>query len=108
MTFQFTHQNVRSCNDCIYVSTERHFTKNGNRCPLCKGESTINRKIDRSGPDVSDSELLSRVTAVAGVGSATFDALRDTFDGDDFVDACRAAYEDRDTSALESVDGVGA
>lgn len=44
----------------------------------------------------------------SGVGSGVTSAIGDTFEnGDDFIEACRNAYDEQDYSGLTEVSGVG-
>lgn len=65
------------------------------------------REIDDSGPSFNDKQLLRQVDEVAGVGTTTAQKLRDSFEVEKFIDACRQAYEEADTAQLEQVNGVG-
>jgi hypothetical protein len=113
MSFTFTVQQIYSCTECIYVSTERHFheTSDGIVCPLCRSP------VEKSGEQQQNSGmssfqyrqmLNSLQDNCTGVGSATVDAIESEFEsGDDFLDAANDAYENQSYDRLTPVSGVG-
>lgn len=54
-------------------------------------------------------ELLDFLQAeYGGIGPARIEAIREEFpEGEEFIAACRAAYDDRETEALERIHGIG-
>ena len=54
-------------------------------------------------------ELLGWIAAeYGGIGPVTIDSIRETFpDGDAFVSACRAGYNDLALDALTEIHGIG-
>jgi len=112
MSFDITGgtEEVWSCDECSYCSTEKHFHEDGT-CVLCNSSST---KISEIEPSVGMSDFKYRqlldtlAEDASGVGRATIDNISEHFEeGDDFLDAAEAAYQDSELSALEAVDGVG-
>lgn len=104
---------VWSCTECIYCSTKNHFGSNedGPVCPLCRAPAEKNRTIQKS-TGMSDFKYRQiqdyLVEDVSGVGTGTVESLVEHFeDGDDFLNAARAAYDDRAWDRLACVSGVG-
>ena len=54
-----------------------------------------------------DKRLYRGVDDVSGVGPKTATRIRKAFDAEAFLDACETGFKQRDTDALENVDGVG-
>ena len=54
-----------------------------------------------------DKRLYRGVDDVSGVGPKTATRIRKAFDAEAFLDACETGFKQRDTEALEDVDGVG-
>lgn len=103
-------QEIFTCSDCTYCSTERHFI-DGEHCPLCRSDA---EKIGEQEPNLGISDfkyrqLLDRVEDDAdGVGSATVENIEQHFDeGDDFLDAAEVAYREMEFDELTDVSGIG-
>ena len=54
-----------------------------------------------------DKRLYRGVDDVSGVGPKTATRIRKAFDAEAFLDVCETGFKQRDTDALEDVDGVG-
>lgn len=106
MSFEFTQKKVLKCVECGHIQLKKHFRSDGS-CTLCRGESKVLRTINNSGPTFNDKQLYRSLGDVDGVGDTTAAAIRDSFDVEGFLDACRNAYEENDTTQLEQVTGVG-
>ena len=115
MSFDITGgtEEVWSCNNCSYCSTKRHFSSSEGSllCPLCNNDA---QKISEIEPSVGISDfkyrqLLSQLNEAAdGVGSKTVENIEQHFeDGDDFLNASEAAYQEMDYDPLRAVDGIG-
>jgi ERCC4-type nuclease len=103
-------EDVYSCDECSYCSTEKHFRDDGS-CVLCNGSST---KISEIEPTTGMSDFKYRQLQelleedAAGVGATTVENITEHFDeGQDFLDAAEAAYQEMELAELEAVDGVG-
>jgi hypothetical protein len=103
-------QTVYSCENCGWCQTEKHFGE-GQACLLCGGDGN---KISEIQPSVGMSdfkyrELLTRLEEDSdGVGSTTVENIEEHFDeGDDFLDAAEAAYQEMEYDGLTAVKGVG-
>lgn len=59
--------------------------------------------------DSEYNQLLSHLEDdIGGIGPTRIQAIRDEFpDGDDFINACRDAYENRNFDSLTEIDGFG-
>jgi len=106
-------EDIYSCTSCSYCSTKRHFVSSEEqlRCILCKSPV---EQIDTIEPSTGMSafkyrQLLDYLEEeVSGVGTGTKLSLDNHFDdGDDFLDAAEAAYQERAYERLTAVDGVG-
>jgi len=112
MSFTITGgaEEVWSCDNCSFCSTKKHFA-DGPSCILCSSDATKISEIEPSQgmSDFKYRKLLDTLAEDAsGVGSATIDNIRDHFEeGDDFLDAAEAAYQDKELSQLTAVSGVG-
>jgi hypothetical protein len=106
-------QTVYSCDSCGWCQIEKHFASGGDglRCTMCNSPATaIDEITERAGmSDFRYRQLLDELEENAsGVGSATVESIEQHFeDGDDFLDAVEAAYQEIELAELEAVDGVG-
>ena len=74
---------------------------------MCNGVGEELREIDNSGPNFKEKRLYREVDEVSGVGQATASNIQSSLTVEEFIDACRNAYEKADTTELEAVSGVG-
>jgi len=112
MAFNFTEtsQSLHSCDECLFISTEKHFGDTS-VCPLCG--STVSEigehKSDNSMPVYRYHELKDYLAEdVSGVGTATVANIDEHFgDGDAFLATVENAYETGSFEELTCIDGVG-
>lgn len=115
MTFTFLdnepdEQEIWRCLDCGWLCTKRHF-RDGPTCSLCNGDA------EQIGTQTNSNEmatfkyqqLLTYLSEdVDGVGATTIDNIKDAFEsGDEFLDACRAAYDEQAYDELTHIGGIG-
>jgi len=104
---------VWSCTECGYCSTKRHFAESDDTvlCILCNSSAQPIDEIEQSTGMSSFKyrQLLDYLEdEVRGVGTGTKLSLDNHFEnGDDFLDAAEAAYQERAYERLTVVDGVG-
>lgn len=103
-------EEVWTCDSCTYCSTKKHF-REGPACPLCDISA---HKIGEQEPNTGMSDfkyrrLLDDLREDAdGVGAATVENIEQHFEeGDDFLDAAEAAYQEMELDTLKAVEGVG-
>lgn len=104
-------KNVMQCQGCGHIQTERHFGDD-EKCPLCfhHGIEKINTVSNESGmSEFQFRNLLSRLEEDCdGIGESTTDAIAEEFDdGDEFVSACKDAYESNEFDELTKISGIG-
>jgi|APHM01.1.fsa_nt_gi hypothetical protein len=115
MNFDITgaKQKIYTCTECNYCSTKQHFKSDTNEphCILCEARA---EQIDTIEPTTGMSafkyqELLEYLAEeVGGVGTGTKLSIENHFeDGDDFLNAADAAYQEQEYENLTEVDGVG-
>lgn len=103
-------QQVWSCTDCTYCSTKKHF-RDGQTCPLCDSDAEQISTITQSTgmPDYKYTEILNYLQEnCGGIGPKTVEHIREAFpEGDEFVEACKDAYENGNYAPLTEIDGIG-
>lgn len=115
MTFTFVNDgkevlNIMQCWACGHIQVERHFGEDGT-CPMCQqdGAEKIDSQSSESG--ISEFQYRTLITTLeeetSGVGAGVAANIRDVFDGDEFIEACRAAYNEQEYGALTEISGVG-
>lgn len=118
MSFTFTDgdnivENVYSCTECIFCSTEKHFGSVDGElvCPLCRSVAEKSRTVERK-DGMRDAEYQKILDWLqenrGGIGPTTVDNIRDEYpNGDDFLEACEQAYRNGKYEPLTEIDGIG-
>jgi len=103
-------EEIHSCDDCLYISTAKHFADTS-VCPLCRGETSLlgTHESDDSMPAYRYHELKAHLEeSVNGVGAATVSNIDAHFaDGDSFLATVENAYDTGSYEELTCIDGVG-
>lgn len=112
MEFTITQrkEEIYSCEECLYISTEKHFDET-NECPLCHGETSLlgTHESNDSMPAYRYQDLKSHLEeSVNGVGSTTVSNIDAHFaDGDSFLATVENAYDTGSYEELTCIDGIG-
>jgi hypothetical protein len=113
-TFTDDGREVRSimqCQNCEHIQLDRHFGDDG-KCPMCQAIETEELQKQKLSSGMSNFQYRTILTELkqecSGVGQATVSGIQDEYpEGDDFLDACRNAYDEQAYDELTPVSGVG-
>lgn len=105
-------QVVYSCTNCPHISTERHFKSNDvPTCVFCNSEAE-QFGTQKQTTGMKKHEYHSILDWLqknrAGIGPAICSNIQERFsDGNDFLEACRDAYDNGNYEPLTEICGIG-
>lgn len=104
-------RSIMQCQNCEHIQLDRHFADDG-KCAMCQATETEKLRNQKLSSGVSDFQYRMIMTELeeecSGVGEATISGIQDEYpDGDNFLDACRNAYDEQAYDELTPVSGVG-
>lgn len=118
MSFIFTNdngdeiENIIQCQYCEFIQAERHFGDNS-RCPMCQTtDNTTLVETQSRQTGMSNLQYRRMLTGLQqdcdGIGAGTISSIKEFFEsGDDFLDACKDAYDNQAYDRLTPVSGIG-